>query len=539
MSESPRTSSPPRETWGTRGAFIIAAISSAVGLGNIWRFPGVAYENGGGAFLLPYLVAFLTAGLPILFFDYAIGHRYKASPPLAFRRINKKFEPLGWWQVAICYVIATYYSVVIAWAATYAYYASHRAWGDDAVGFFIENHLHMADPEDGFTLQFAPAVLIPLAALWIVVVFVLARGIRRGLDKANKITLPLLVITFTAIVVYALFLPGAVDGLNAFFTPSWEALANPAVWIAAYGHIFFSFSIAFGIMLTYSSYLRRKSDLTGSGLVVAFSNTSFELLAGIGVFATLGFLASVQSVAIAELERITGVGLAFMTYPTLLSEMPGGAVIGVLFFLCLVLAGFTSLLSILQVVSASVQDKTGWSPSKAGLIVGLATAVPSILLFSTTSGLSSLDIVDAFVNNIGVVAAAVFTLLLVAIIARKTPEFRAHLNAVSSLKVGWPWALMVTILTPIILTVILVTGAWDYIVNGYGAPPYPAFYVGIAGWGMIAAMLVFSFVVSYRSYFRPEVDEDGFEDTDTLALEVQQDKDRLLAERAAKKGDFR
>ena len=122
--------------------------------------------------------------------------------------------------------------------------------------------------------------------------------------------------------------PGAVDGLNTFFTPNWEQLADPTVWIAAYGHIFFSFSIAFGIMLSYSSYLKRRSDLTGSGVVVAFANTSFELLAGIGVFAALGFLAYSQSIPVADLEGITGVGLAFITFPTLLSQMPGEPLIG-------------------------------------------------------------------------------------------------------------------------------------------------------------------------------------------------------------------
>jgi len=530
----------PRETWNGRAAFIIAAISSAIGLGNIWRFPGVAYENGGGAFLLPYLIAFLTAGLPILFFDYAIGHRYRASPPLAFRRIDKRFEPLGWWQVGICYLISIYYAVVIAWALGYAVHAVTLAWGDDAVGFFLTEHLRIAT-DVGFTFEFAPAVLIPLLIVWACVIVVLALGIRRGLDRANKITLPLLVVTFTAIVVYALFLPGAVDGLNEFFTPSWAALADPTVWIAAYGHIFFSFSIAFGIMLTYSSYLRRKSDLTGSGLVVAFSNTSFELLAGIGVFATLGFLANAQSVAIAELENIKGVGLAFMTYPTLLSEMPGGSIVGVLFFVCLVLAGFTSLLSILQVQSAALQDKTGWSPTRAGLVMGFGTAIPSVLLFSTTNGLNTLDVVDAFVNNIGVVLSAVLTLVLVALVARQAPTLGRHLNAVSSLPVGRTWRVMVTVVTPVILAVILVTGAYDYIVNGYGGDSYPTWFLGVAGWGLLGLLLVVSFAVSFGAYRRPDLaggdggDGDGdLEDTDTLAIEVQRDKARLLQERTGR-----
>lgn len=529
MAKTATPATEARESWGTRGAFIIAAISSAIGLGNIWRFPGVAYENGGGAFLLPYLIALFTAGLPILFLDYAIGHRYRASAPLSFRRIDRRFEPLGWWQVGVCFVIATYYAVVIAWAIAYTYYASKQAWGDDAIGFFVGQHTQSVEGTDGFTLQFAPAVLFPLIGLWLVVVIVLAMGVRRGLDKANKITLPLLVVSFLIIVVYALTLPGAVDGLNAFFTPSWAALANPAVWIAAYGHIFFSFSVAFGIMITYSSYVRRKSDLTGSGLVVAFSNTGFELLAGVGVFATLGFLASVQSTTVGELSGIKGVGLAFMTYPTLLSEMPAGKFIGVLFFLCLALAGFTSLLSILQVISAALQDKFGWNPTRAGLITGVSTAIPSVLLFSTTSGLNSLDIVDAFVNNIGVVLSAVLTIVLVIWIKRKGREFAAHLSAVSSFKVERGWRFMIAVVTPIIVTIILVNGAIDYAINGYGG--FPWWYLAIAGWGMLLLLLVFSVAMSYRNYGRADADTEQPDDIEVLAAEVQADLARLRAER--------
>ncbi len=506
-----------REAWGGRTAFIVAAVSSAIGLGNIWRFPGVAYENGGGAFLIPYLVAFLTAGLPILFLDYSIGHRFKAAPPLAFKRLDRRLEPLGWWQVAVCYVIAIYYAVVIAWALAFTVFSVTRAWGDDAAGFFFDDFLNAADA--GFSLDLVAKVLWPLLIVWVVTIAVMSLGIRRGLDRANRITLPVLVVLFVAIVAYAVTLDGAADGLNAFFTPSWEALGDPAVWIAAYGHIFFSFSIAFGIMITYSSYLRRKADLTGSGTVVAFGNCGFEILAGIGVFATLGFLAAQQSTTVHELEGISGVGLAFVTFPTLLTEMPGGGIIGVFFFVSLMFAGFTSLLSILQVVSGAVQDKTGWAPAKAGLAVGIAAAVPSVLLFATTTGINTLDVVDAFINNIGVVTSAVLTLLLVAWVARSTPRLAAHLNAGGSLHVGRLWSIMIRFVSPAILAAVLVTGAWSYATEGYGG--FPGWYLGVAGWGVIAAVAVFSFAMSYRRYRREDTEDFVPDDTTDLARDVE------------------
>jgi len=278
--------------------FILSAIGSAVGLGNIWRFPYVAYEGGGGAFLIPYLCALLTAGIPLLFFDYAIGHRFRGSAPLAFRRMHRAAEPLGWWQVLISVVIALYYAVIIAWAAMYTWFSAQLSWGaGNEEAFFGAEFLQSEDvAEVGVSTTFVPQVGIPLAVVWVVVIVIMALGVKRGIGAANTILMPLLTLMFAALVVQSLFLPGAIDGLNAFFTPNWEALADPAVWASAYGHIFFSLSVAFGIMVTYASYLKRKTDLTGSGLVVAFANSGFEILAGIGVFAALGFMAQAQGV---------------------------------------------------------------------------------------------------------------------------------------------------------------------------------------------------------------------------------------------------
>src|SRR6185312_11189879 len=234
---------PKREMWSTRKVFILAAIGSAVGLGNIWRFPYVAYENGGGAFIIPYLVALLTAGIPLLFLDYAVGHRHRGSAPLAYRRLARGAEGLGWWQVAICFVICVYYAVIIAWAAMYMIFSVTEAWGDDPAGFFLGSFLQVSeDVNIGF--DFVPMVLI-------------------------------LLVMFLILVVQSLFLPGAADGLNALFTPDWGALTNTTVWAAAYGQIFFSLSVAFGIMLTDASELKHKTHLTGSGFVVGFANSGF------------------------------------------------------------------------------------------------------------------------------------------------------------------------------------------------------------------------------------------------------------------------
>jgi NSS family neurotransmitter:Na+ symporter len=495
--------SAPREQWTGQVGFIVAAIGSAVGLGNIWRFPGVAYENGGGAFLVPYLVALLTAGIPILFLDYAIGHRFRGSAPAAFRRVARRFEVLGWFQVMICFLIAIYYTAVIAWAVSFFVFSFDLRWGDDPAGFFTGDYLQLSDPAVSTT--FVPGVLVPLVAVWVVTLVVLAAGVAKGVERANLVFLPLLVVAFAVLVVRSLFLEGAVDGLNALFTPDWGALTDPDVWIAAYSQIFFSLSVAFGIMITYASYRRRRSNLTSPGLVVAFSNSSFEILAGIGVFATLGFLAHEQGVAVGELEGITGPILSFVTFPAIVSQMPGGPVWGALFFFSLAMAGFTSLLSILQVVSAGFQEKFGWSPRGAAVRVGAVSAVVSVLLFSTTSGLVALDTVDQWANNIGIVASAVLTCVLVVWVRRRGPELRHHLNTVSTFQVGAWWQVLVGVLAPVVLGYMLVSRIVTLLTDGYEG--YPSWYLALFGWGAVLVAVVGAAVLTAVRWRR---DPDAF-----------------------------
>ncbi|WP_341975976.1 sodium-dependent transporter [Microbacterium sp. LTA6] len=507
------TQAPKREAFGSRNVFILSAIGSAVGLGNIWRFPYVAYEGGGGAFLIPYLCALLTAGIPLLFFDYAIGHRFRGSAPLAFRRIHRAAEPLGWWQVLICVVISVYYAVIIAWAAMYTWFSAQLTWGPgNENDFFFVDFLKSADVAAvGVSTEFVPQVGVPLIIVWLVVIGIMALGVKRGIGRANMILMPLLTVMFAILVVQSLFLPGAMDGLNAFFTPNWEALADPAVWASAYGHIFFSLSVAFGIMVTYSSYLKRKTDLTGSGLVVAFANSGFEILAGIGVFAALGFMAQAQGTEVAGVAS-SGIGLAFIAFPTIVSNAAGGSIIGVLFFGALVFAGVTSLISILEVIVAALQDKLGWGRIRTTMVVSIPLAIVSMALFSTTTALSVLDTADAFVNAFGIMAVALVAVIVVAWMLHKLPALQEHLNRRSSFGVGRIWKICVGVLGPIVLGYLLVSEIIAKTSAPYG--DYPAWFLAIFGWGMVISLVILALVLSVlpwsgRSHAKddPEYDE--------------------------------
>lgn len=528
------TQTKKREAFGSRNVFILSAIGSAVGLGNIWRFPYVAYEGGGGAFLIPYLCALLTAGIPLLFFDYAIGHRFRGSAPLAFRRMNRAAEPLGWWQVLICVVIATYYAVIIAWAAMYTWFSAQITWGEgNEKDYFFSDFLQMGDLKNGVSLNFVPQVGIPLIGVWLVVIVIMALGVKRGIGLANMILMPLLTLMFATLVVQALFLPGAMDGLNAFFTPNWEALADPGVWASAYGHIFFSLSVAFGIMVTYSSYLKRKTDLTGSGLVVGFANSGFEILAGIGVFAALGFMAQAQNTDVSGVAS-SGIGLAFIAFPTIVSQATGGSIFGVLFFGALVFAGITSLISVLEVVVAALQDKLGWSRVRTTLTVAIPVALASIAFFSTTTALQVLDTTDAFINAFGIMAVALVAVILVAWILRKLPVLREHLNKRSSFRLGRLWMVLVGALAPIVLGYLFVSEIIAKITTPYEG--YPLWFLAIFGWGMVIALIVFAIILSLLPWSRrshakddPEYDEflvvENYEpDAETGSIAVADDR---------------
>ncbi|MFE1100160.1 sodium-dependent transporter [Nocardiopsis alba] len=482
-----------REQWGTRAGFLMAAIGSAIGLGNIWRFPYVAYDNGGGAFLIPYLIALLTAGIPLLILEYSIGHRYRSSAPLSYRRIYRPAEAIGWWQVAICFVIAVYYAVIVAWAIRYAGFSIGQQWGDDPNGFFFEEFLQISDTP-GMVSGFVSGVAWPLIAVWVVVLGILALGVRKGIEKANKVFIPLLVVLFVLLVAQSLTLEGASEGLNALFTPDWSAMLDGGVWIAAYGQIFFSLSIGFAIMVTYASYLKRKTDLTGTALTAGFANSSFELLAGIGVFAALGFMANAAGTGVDEVAA-SGIGLAFVAFPQIISTLPfGGALFGLLFFVSLVIAGITSLISIVQVIISAVQDRTGLARVPTVLIVGGATAVASILLFPTHEGLYILDSFDHFINQYGIAMAGLVMILVFGWLLRRLPVFERHANAVSTIRLDRWWKVALGGITPILLGFMMWDSLRSELASNY--EDYPDQFLLVAGWGVAIGAIVFGIIVA-------------------------------------------
>ncbi|MCV9886841.1 sodium-dependent transporter [Metabacillus halosaccharovorans] len=467
-----------RPQWGTRAGFILAAVGSAVGLGNIWRFPATAYENGGGAFFLPYLFALLTAGIPLLIMEFTLGHKYRSSAPMTFAKISKGKEWLGWWQLAISFVISCYYPVIIAWASSYSIFSFNQNWGSDTEGFLFGEYLKLADTPGDFG-GLVPGVLIPMLLVWIVALGVLFAGVKKGIEAINKVFIPVLVVMFGIIVVRAITLDGAAQGLEAFFKPDWSSILDGKVWVAAYGQIFFSLSIAFAIMITYSSYLPKKSDITNNAFITGFGNSAFEVLAGIGVFSALGFMAAQQGVPVAEVVS-SGVGLAFVVFPQIINEFPAfNGLFGFLFFGSLILAGLTSLISIIETYVAGLQEKFNISRTKAVAIGGGLAALCS-LIFATRGGLYFLDSVDYFINTFGVTLAGLIEVLAIAWFAKELKNIQKHANEISDIQLGAWWRICLSVITPIVLGYMMFDNLRTNLTSEYG--DYPREFLFNWGW---------------------------------------------------------
>lgn len=488
-----------RDEWGTRLGFILAAVGSAIGMGNIWRFPYMVYENGGGAFLIPYFVAVFTAGIPLLILEFGVGQRHAGATPVTFRSLNKKWGWIGWWQLLVCFVIATYYVVIIAWSFSYFTFSFNLGWGEDTGAFFFKEYLHLSDgPFKLGGIQWQ--IFVPLALVWVTCWGVLICGVRKGIETANKFFMPALFLMVILIMARAVTMPGAVDGLNWLFKPDFSALGDIKVWAAAFGQVFFSLSVGFGIMITYSSYLSGDSDINNNAFMTAFINCGFSMLAGIMIFSVLGYMAAQKGVPIKEVVS-SGVGLAFVTIPQAINFMPGASFIGVLFFLSLLFAGVSSMISICEACIAGILEGFKISRKAAtSIFCGIGFLVS--VIYTTGAGLYVLDIVDHFINTYAVLLGGFIEVALLSWFFN-LESIREHVNRTSDFLVGVWWTFCLKFFTTFVVAYMLVMKCLEDIHTPYEGYPAPA--LGTYGWVMVAALPIAALVLSkYDSLGREE-----------------------------------
>lgn len=376
--------------WSGRWAFILAATGSAVGLGNIWKFPYITGQNGGGAFVLVYLLCIAVIGIPIMIAEITLGRRGRRSPintmrHLAFEaRANPHWQYLGWAGVVAGFVILSYYSVIAGWAVAYIFRTASGMFSGasaEAVGSIFSSLV--SDPE---------RLLAWHTIFMVMTLVVVSRGVRSGLETAVRYMMPALFVLLLILVGYAMNSGYFFDGLSFLFTPNFEALSWKSVMVAL-GHAFFTLSLGMGAIMVYGSYLPKHTSIVKTSVIIAGMDTLVALLAGMAIF---------PIVFANGLQPGSGPGLIFQTLPIAFGQMSGGVFFGMLFFILLTFAAWTSAISLLEPMVAWMVENHGFSRTSATVWSGMGSwllGLCSIFSFNLWADFKPLGFIPAFQNK--------------------------------------------------------------------------------------------------------------------------------------------
>ena len=441
-----------RSSWSGKWAFILAAAASAVGLGNMWRFPYLAAKYGGGTFLITYLVLVFTFGVSLLLLETAIGRKTGLSAIGAFRHFGKKFMFIGVLASVVPFIIVPYYCIIGGWVTKYAfaYIAAGPAAMADGGTFFSDFITNGVDS--------SVFMLIFMAAAFIIV----ARGVKGGIEKANLILMPALIVMAIAIAIFTLTLPGALDGAAYYLMPDVSKF-SPELVIGALGQMFYSLSLAMGIMITYGSYLEKRASLTQSVTRIGFFDLGVSFLAGL-MIVPAAFVAMGSGDAVAQ---NSGPSLMFIILPEVFADMGQVAtIVGFVFFLLVFFAALTSAISLTETCVSIIQDGAGYSRRKSLVITIVFIVVAGLFINSGYNvlsfiqplgeGSSLLDFADFISNSVIMPIVALLTCVFVGwIIKPKTIIDEVRISA--PFKMAKAWSVMVKYVAPVLVVVILVT----------------------------------------------------------------------------------
>jgi len=435
------------EQWRSQSGFVLAALGAAVGLGNIWRFSYVAGENGGGAFILVYVVLVLAVGYPLLLAEFAIGRSAQSESAAAFARLApaSRWRGVGLVGVLAALAILCYYPVIAGWALKY-------------LALFVLDPAGAMEPGAAparFQAFIADAVepLLWTGAVLAATVAIVWTGIERGIEKASSLLMPALAVILLLLAGYGLSLDGAGQALRFLFQPDWHALARPQLYLAALGQAFFSIGLAMGVMVTYAGYLPPDRPLPGAALAVVAGDTLFAIVAGLVIFPAVFTYGG---------DPGQGPVLAFVTLPQVFSHMAGGAVFALGFFALLVIAAITSMVSLLEVPVAWLMRRRQWGRGRASIVVGalaFAAGVPASLGFgawrdATFRGLPILDAMDFAASNLLLPLNGILIALFVGWCWRRGDALAGSGLRPEALAVAWRWALRYVV--PALLALVLV-----------------------------------------------------------------------------------
>ncbi|HBG60487.1 MAG: transporter [Omnitrophica WOR_2 bacterium GWF2_38_59] len=482
-----------RSRWSSKLIFLFAAIGSAVGMGNVWRFPYLAGKYGGGAFLIPYLIMLGVMGIPLLIMEFAIGQKMQLGAVGAFGNIKKKLASIGLGAVLCGFVVVSYYAVVMAWSLMYLVYSFTLKWGTDTKAFFFNDVLHLSNGVGTMGYISVP-IIFSLIIIWLLVYFSVWKGVK-SVGNVVIVTMPLPVILLIVLLIRGITLPGAMNGIIFYLKPNFIALLDFEVWSAAMSQIFFTLTLAFGVMIAYASFQHESSDIAKSAIITSVADSSISIVAGFAVFSTLGYMSLKSGVPVSELAA-SGPSLAFIVFPKALSLVPMAPLFAVLFFIMLITLGIDSAFSLVEAVSTVLHDNY---PEIRREDVSMYVCVFGFIagiIFSTFAGLYYLDITDHFITNYGLVGIGLLEVIAVGWIY-KAENLRKYINEVSDIKIGKWWNILIKFIIPVILSLLLVTGIYRDIKTPYEG--YPQWALFTFGWLMLAAVFTISYIFSLFS----------------------------------------
>lgn len=438
--EAPSASS-DRGEWGTRLGFILAAVGSAVGLGNMWRFSYVAAEGGGAAFVLLYLIFVALIGLPVMTSELVVGRMTQVSPIKAVRQLGgSRWAPLGWLFVFCGFGILSYYSVIAGWTMRFAFDALRGAIPQDTATYFNEVGTNM------------PAVITHVLFMAITV-FIVVRGVKKGLERTALILMPMLFILLVGLAIWATTLSGGGAGYAYYLKPRLSELLDTAIITDAAGQAFFSLSLGMGAIMTYASYLKSKTNLGREAVTIAATDFGVAFVAGLVVFPIIFHFGLGEAIGLGGvLNTDNTVGTLFITIPPALQSLgSGGSIIVAAFFIMLFFAALTSAISLLEVVVAAVIDSWQWPRVGAAVTFGILITLAGI---PSAYNLNFLTFADKLVGTFLLMVGGLCTAVLVGY--RALPKAQQELSiGMENASLRRVWSVMVKFVVPPVLIVVL------------------------------------------------------------------------------------
>ena len=440
-----------RSSFTGKIGFVLAAAGSAVGLGNIWRFPYLAAKYGGGIFLLVYIALAVTFGFALMCAEIAIGRKTGQSAIGAYKQLDKRFSFVGWLGAIVPVIILPYYSVIGGWVSKYLYvFISGGAADASQDGYFDTFITQPVEPIGWFLL------FLGLTAL--VVLF----GVEKGIEKVSKIMMPVLVALTIFVAIYSMTLPGAMEGVKYYFTPNVKDL-SVNTFLAAMGQLFYSMSLAMGIMITYGSYMKKDVCIEKSVRQIELFDTGIAFLAGLMVIPAVFSFSGGDKEALGK-----GPGLMFVTLPKVFDAMKGGTIIGIVFFVLVLFAALTSSISLMETVVSIVRDKLGWGRKVTCLVVFVGCiilGVPSALGYGTWAditvfGMAFLDFFDFISNSIIMPIVALLTCIFVGYVL-KPKALIEEMEIGGKFSAKKLFTVVIKYIAPVFIVLILVSSVLD------------------------------------------------------------------------------